>query len=335
MKRFLMVLMIMVMLPYVTTMAWTGRIGGGDFTGFEELAGAGQGGSQGSSGTGAGQDGSQGSGLTAGRRYVAVERNGRTMEIPAEDFLVHALAAQIPADFGPETLKAQAVLARTYIYREMDGAETIPEEALDMDALSGAQMEELWGGACQENYHRLQEAVSATGGLYLAYEGAPAEGFFCRAASGRTRAGGQAHPCLRQAESPGDLLADGYLSIAVFAPEDLARRVSAIPGAVSVDADRLPEELQVAERDEAGYVLQVQIGPKTYSGEEVQYALGLSSPCFYFDELQGKIRVTCKGIGHGYGFSQAGASALEKEGLGFEALLDHYFQNVEILKEGI
>ena len=106
-------------------------------------------------------------------------------------------------------------------------------------------------------------------------------------------------------------------------------------GAVSPDADRLLEEIQVAERDGAGYVVQIQIGPKTYSGEEVQYALGLSSPCFYFDELQGKIRVTCKGIGHGYGFSQAGASALEKEGLGFEALLDHYFQNVEILKEGI
>ena len=29
MKRFLTVLMIMVMIPYVTTMAWTGRIGGG------------------------------------------------------------------------------------------------------------------------------------------------------------------------------------------------------------------------------------------------------------------------------------------------------------------
>lgn len=328
MKRFLTVLMIMVMIPYVTTMAWTGRIGGRDFTGFEELAGAGSGGSQGGSletdGNGA-----------AGRRYVAVEREGRVSRVPAEEFLLHVLAAQIPADFGPETLKAQAVIARTYIYREMDGAEEIPEEALDMDALSGAQMEELWGGEYQENYSRIREAVSATSGLYLAYEGEPAEVFFCRAASGHTRPGGQAHPCLRQAESPGDLLADGYLSIAVFTPEDLARRVNAIPGAVSVDGDRFMEEIQVAERDGAGYVVQVQIGPKTYSGEEVQYALGLSSPCFYLDELQGKIRVTCKGIGHGYGFSQAGASALEKEGLGFEALLDHYFQNVEILKDGI
>lgn len=223
MKRFLTVLMIMVMIPYVTTMAWTGRIGGGDFTGFEELAGAGGEGSQG------GSLGTDGNGA-AGRRYVAVEREGKVSRIPAEDFLVHVLAAQIPADFGPETLKAQAVIARTYIYREMDGAEEIPEEALDMDALSGAQMEELWGGAYQEDYSRIREAVSATSGLYLAYEGEPAEVFFCRAASGATRPGGQEHPCLRQAESPGDLLADGYLSIAVFTPEDLARRVSAIPG---------------------------------------------------------------------------------------------------------
>ena len=153
MKRFLTVLMIMVMIPYVTTMAWTGRIGGGNFTGFEELAGAGGEGSQG------GSLGTDGNGA-AGRRYVAVEREGKVSRIPAEDFLVHVLAAQIPADFGPETLKAQAVIARTYIYREMDGAEEIPEEALDMDALSGAQMEELWGGAYQEDYSRIREAVS-------------------------------------------------------------------------------------------------------------------------------------------------------------------------------
>ena len=328
MKRFLTVLMIMVMIPYVTTMAWTGRIGGGDFTGFEELAGAGGEGSQG------GSLGTDGNGA-AGRRYVAVEREGKVSRVPAEDFLVHVLAAQIPADFGPETLKAQAVIARTYIYREMDGAEEIPEEALDMDALSGAQMEELWGGTYQEDYSRIGEAVSATSGLYLAYEGEPAEVFFCRAASGATRSGGQEHPCLRQAESPGDLLADGYLSIAVFTPEDLARRVSAIPGAVSPDADRLLEEIQVAERDGAGYVVQIQIGPKTYSGKRSSTPWACPPRAFYFDELQGKVRVTCKGIGHGYGFSQAGASALEKEGLGFEALLDHYFQNVEILKEGI
>ena len=74
MKRFLTVLMIMVMIPYVTTMAWTGRIGGGDFTGFEELAGAGGEGSQG------GSLGTDGNGA-AGRRYVAVEREGKVSRV--------------------------------------------------------------------------------------------------------------------------------------------------------------------------------------------------------------------------------------------------------------
>ena len=96
MKRFLTVLMIMVMIPYVTTMAWTGRIGGGDFTGFEELAGAGGEGSQG------GSLGTDGNGV-AGRRYVAVEREGKVSRVPAEDFLVHVLAAQIPASPKPPT----------------------------------------------------------------------------------------------------------------------------------------------------------------------------------------------------------------------------------------
>ena len=41
--------------------------------------------------------------------------------------------------------------------------------------------------------------------------------------------------------------------------------------------------------------------------------------------------MTCKGIGHGYGFSQAGANALEREGYDFRALLGYYFQNVEIV----
>lgn len=171
MKRFLTVLMIMVMIPYVTTMAWTGRIGGGDFTGFEELAGAGGEGSQG------GSLGTDGNGA-AGRRYVAVEREGKVSRVPAEDFLVHVLAAQIPADFGPETLKAQAVIARTYIYREMDGAEEIPEEALDMDALSGAEEEELWGGTYPGGLQQDREAVSATSGLYLDYERETGGGVF-------------------------------------------------------------------------------------------------------------------------------------------------------------
>lgn len=311
MKRFLMVLFVMLMIPYVTTLAWTGRLGDGNITGLLD---------------GGAEDYGE-----AGKRYVIAERNGRETLVPVEEFLISVLAAQIPAEYGPETLKAQAVLARTYIYREMDGRDQIYEEELDMDALSRSQMEKLWGsGEFADRYGRLKTAVSETAGLYLTWEGEIIQPFFCRASSGVTRSGGEEYPYLKQAESPKDALADGYLSLAVFTPQTLADRINAIPDAVPVLASQLPAEIQVAERDGAGYVKKIQIGQKTYTGEEVQYALGLSSPCFSFEEFDGKLRVVCKGIGHGYGFSQAGANELEKEGHDFTWLLNYYFQNVEI-----
>ena len=89
--------------------------------------------------------------------------------------------------------------------------------------------------------------------------------------------------------------------------------------------------IQIVERDSAGYVKHVQIGQKTYTGEEVQYALGLNSCCFSFEHLKGKIRVICKGIGHGYGFAQFGANEMEKSGSDYVGLLNHYFQNIEIV----
>ena len=303
MKRFLTVLSLMIMIPYVTTLAWTGRLGDGDITGLSEEEGP----------------------------RVIVVRNQREVPLSVEEFLIHVLAGQIPAQYGKETIKAQAVLARTYIYREMDGADSIYEEALDMDALSRSQMEKLWGSRdFAKNYEKLTEAIEETRGLFLTYEGTPIEPFFCRAGSGSTRSGGEEYPYLKEAQSPGDLKADGFLSLAVFLPRTMADKINSIPGAVFVEASSLPEEIQIVERDGAGYVKKVQIGQKTYSGEEVQYALGLPSSCYSFEEVDGKIRVTCKGIGHGYGFSQAGANALEAEGYDFKELLNYYFQNVEI-----
>ena len=314
MKRFLTVLSVMVLIPYVTTLAWTGRIGGDDSSGivreWEEQT------------------------AEERSRGVVIRQNGREFCISVEEFLVPVLAAQIPADFGPETLKAQAILARTYIYREMDGAEEIPEEALDMDALSRSQMDKLWGkNRFSEMYGNIRTAVRETEGMYAGYEGEVIEPYFCRAASGKTRAGDPEHPYLVQADSPGDLLADGFLMITVFTAKTMAERINSIPDAVPVKAGDLPDGIQIAERDSAGYVKQVQIGQKTYSGEEVQYALGLPSSCYSFENADGKIRVTCKGIGHGYGFSQAGAREYEKDGHDYRWLLDHYFQNVEILND--
>ena len=305
------------MIPYVTTLAWTGRIGDGDITGLEY-------GSEDSQNIEAGQ--------YSGDKTVIVVRDEMETAISVEEFLIHVLAAQIPADFEMETLKAQAVLARTYIYRLMDGKSQIFEEELDMDALSRTQMEKKWGSSeFAKMYGNLKAAVDATKGQTILYEGTYIEPLYCYASAGVTRSRGDAYPFLKQTESPKDLLEDGYLSMPMFSADELAARINEISGAVAVAASQLPGEIQIVERDGAGYVKQVQIGQKTYTGEEVQYALGLSSACYSFEEFDGKIRVICKGVGHGYGFAQFGANEMAKEGMGYQELLKYYFQNVEIM----
>jgi len=316
MKQFLLVFLAGMMIPYMTTLAWTGRIS--DTVPVHAEAEAME-----SDGT-----------LKSGEKRVVVIRNGRETEISVEEFLPHVLAAQIPADFEMETLKAQAVLARTYIYREIEAAgmgNFIFEEALDMDARSMEQMKKQWGDReWTEKYDRLVQAAAETASKVMIFEGSYVEPLFCYVSSGTTRTHGEDYPYLKQAVSSGDLLAENYLCIREWASGEMARLINEIPGGMDVAAEQLPGEIQIVERDSAGYVKQVLIGQKTYTGEEVQYALGLPSTCYTFEEISGKIRAVCKGVGHGYGFSQFGANELAREGKTYLELLGYYFQNVEV-----
>ncbi len=301
MRQFLMILFIMVMIPYVTTLAWTGRLEG---------------------------DRERGENVT-----IVVHEN-KDIPIDVEEYLVHVLAAQIPAEFEAETLKAQAVLARTYIYGLMENRAEIYEEELDMDALSFEQMKALWGEKdYPSRFSKLQTAIRETEGLYILYEGSIIEPLFCYASAGKTRSLGEVFPYLKQVENPGDLQAVNFRSLPIFEVREFVRKINEIPGAVTVSEKELESGsgIQIVERDSSGYVKQVQIGQKTYTGEEVQYALGLASSCYSFERLEGKIRVICKGVGHGYGFAQFGANEMAKEGKSYEELLNYYFQNIEIV----
>ena len=318
MKRFFMLLFAMVMIPYVTTLAWTGRI-----------------------------------------------RTDVGESIPTEEFLVGMVTAEIPAEYGIETMKAQAVLARTYVYRIVDpgiGGENtddpgsadpgtdsgagaagwgkrsrtldrdLMEEELDIDCLSVREMEKKWGNEhFEEYYEKVRRAVRETEGLVAEYDGELIEPFYCLASAGKTRELA-AYPYLSSVVSPGDLETEGFLYVRTFTESEFADRIGRIGGPQPA-ADGIAEKIQIIERDSAGYVKRAQIGNMDYTGDEVRDSLGLSSSCFYFSSADGKIRVSSKGIGSGYGFSQAGADAMEREqGSAFQELLKYNFQGIEIVK---
>lgn len=104
-----------------------------------------------------------------------------------------------------------------------------------------------------------------------------------------------------------------YLNIIYMEKQEMAQKLQGLLGdAATVDAEGLPDSLTIEARDSAGYVTRVRCGSVVLNGEAVRDALGLSSSCFYFSQSDGKIRITCKGEGHGLGLSQYGANELAK-----------------------
>ena len=258
-------------------------------------------------------------------RQIVLE-SGRSVDL--ETFVLYMTAAQISPSYGPETRKCQAVIARTYLFREL-GEETSKAAAeLEAAYLDEEEMQKLWGKDYSENYKKLEEAVQATEGQTLCRDGEWVAAVFHGISAGRTRSGGEAFPYLEARDCPEDRLADGYLQTVEYTFREAARRLEEKSG-VKVETDFL-SDVQIVKRDAGGYVEEVQIGASVFDGDAVAEWLELPSPCFSWEEYQGKLRITCRGRGHGYGLSQWSASQKEEAGCTYKEILQFFFSGAEI-----
>ena len=268
----------------------------------------------------------------SGRKIYLDREEGGYVDL--EDYLPGVIARQIPADYEPEVLKAQAILARTYIRKQMGDGKEIAESALDLDFLEEEQLKALWGtDRFVEYYKKMESAAEDTAGMVIAWNGELIDPLFCRASAGKTRSGDSYHPYLASADSARDVEADGYLQVVTWSKEEFARLLSALPEGEAITADMFPGCVQVVSRDGAGYVEEIQIGSVLHSGDRVQYALGLQSPDFSIEEYQGGVRAVSSGIGHGYGLSQYGGNVKAKEGWTAQDILEYYYKNIVLISE--
>lgn len=296
----------LLLFPYLFTLAWTGRAG--EMIQMESSA--------------------------AEKRMVILDRGGEGYPVSAEDYIIGMAAMQIPADYEKETVKAQMIIARTYLYSLMGEENSIPESAIDADIMTEGEMRKAWG---KENfldyYQKFADAARETKGTIITFDGAPIEPLFHKISAGKTRTGDSLHPYLVSVDCGNDVEAEGYLTAVSFTPEEFCRRLNEMDDSLQLVPDEAFQSLQIVERDKAGYVIQAKAGEKLYSGEKIQYALGLKSAAFSFEKMEGSIRCLVKGEGHGYGFDQWGANEKAREGYMAEDLLNYYYKNIDLIFE--
>ena len=103
-----------------------------------------------------------------------------------EEYVAGVVAAEMPAAFPEEALKAQAVAARTYQVRQMQAAGS---RAVLYDVgqayLSEAEQKEKWGEGYALYAGKIHSAVRATAGEIMTYDGEPILAAFHAQSGGR------------------------------------------------------------------------------------------------------------------------------------------------------
>lgn len=285
------------------------------------------------------------------RLYLHSEN--RVISIPLEEYLAGVVAAEMPASFAKEALKAQAVAARTYILRRIPpfrGEQSKPalHEGADICDLpehgqawiSQSAMLERWGKAgFQSNYDKIKAAVSSTEGLVLTYRGEIINPLYHASCGGlgtesAKTAWGRDIPYLTEVTCPENKADPRNKRQYEFTVKELDRLLGTDLEAFPVIKLTGPgSPIAILERSGAGSVKSVRLGDKQLSGALIRSKLQLASTRFTMKAAKdGNILIETTGYGHGVGLCQRGADALAEKGEKYQDILGHYYPGTELAK---
>lgn len=272
-------------------------------------------------------------------------REGIVMELGLEDYLMGVVAAEMPASFHLEALKAQAVAARTYTLRRFFRSADIkcaqhPEAHLCTDfahcqAWIGEERAlEKWGGETgEENWARIREAVNLTAGLVLKHEGKLIDAVY------HSTCGGHTVPAAQVWSGSALYLVGGSCYYCRHSPWYKTKEVISYQafqeifsetGVLAVMTATGKPGIKILERFSDGRIEKVRVGETVFPSSQFRQKLGLPSTWFEYSLAGRNIYFYLRGHGHGVGLCQYGADGMAQEGRTFREILKHYYFEVEI-----
>ena len=275
-----------------------------------------------------------------GRVVRLLEESGAVSELSMDEYLWRVVAAEMPASFEPEALKAQACAARTYTVRQQEMGQTKHEQAdICVDShccqayITPEEAALRWGLNTPEYTEKIRQAVSATDGLGIIYGDTPIQALFFSSAPGRTtdavEVWGNAVDYLKSVESPeGEEVPNYRTQVTLTAQQVIDRVMASYPKA---DLSGGPEGwFTDLRRGESGAVSSVKVGGVTLTGSQVRTLFELRSPAFTVGWNGETFTFEVTGYGHGVGMSQYGANAMARKGETFRAILEWYYSGAEV-----
>ena len=257
--------------------------------------------------------------------------DGTVSSMKMSDYLTGVLLAEMPTEFEPEALKAQAVVSATYALRR----EEVQDKhggavCLHSGCCQGYRDPEEFvrNGGSQADVEKIRNAVEAVTGQVLTYDGDLIEATFFSCTGGSTEAavevwGGEV-PYLQAMPSPGEEIAAHYKDEQIFSREELEEKLE-----ISLGEDPAGwfDQMRFTE---GGGVRSAEVGGEEFTGVELRKKLGLRSTDFSVTPMDDQVCLTTHGFGHRVGMSQYGAQAMALAGNNYVQILTHYYQGAEV-----
>lgn len=265
---------------------------------------------------------------------------GKVEEMTMADYLWRVVAAEMPASFEPEALKAQTVAARTYTLSKLARtSEKHPDADVCTDItccqayITPEEAAVNWGDNARAYTDKIAAAVADTDGLAALWQGQPIQALFFSSAAGKTvdavEVWGNSVPYLTSVDSPeGKEVPNYHTTVTVPVEEFRAKLLEQYP-----DADLSGEPsgwfTNLTNRSGGG-VESVDVGGVTVAGTALRTLFGLRSASFTVTADAANVNFSVTGYGHGVGMSQYGANAMAKAGSSFEEILTWYYTGTQV-----
>ena len=250
--------------------------------------------------------------------------NGNNIEL--EEYVIGVVAAEMPASFNVEALKAQAVLARTYALKSMQDGKKLESNNNTQNYKTNNELKNMWGISYETYYNKIKNAVYETKGLYVTYNNKIIDAVYHSTSNGYTEEAknvwGNDIPYLKSIESIYDSTNKSFLKSTYYSFQEISDKLG-----LEINSET---SFNIVSRTSSGRVLEVIIKDKSFSGVDFRNILGLRSTDFSIELEEDGVNIITRGYGHGVGMSQYGANGMANNGSNYKDIIYHYYSGVSI-----
>ena len=248
-----------------------------------------------------------------------------------EDYLVGVVAAEMPASFHEEALKAQAVAARSYALYKINNSNKEYDLVTDVTNQSYITQEEMknkWNNDFDKYFGKISKAVNDTKNEVMYYDNEVIEAFYFSMSNGYTEEASlvfkETEPYLTSVESSWDNESlNGFTKEVIFTKDEFCKMLNLSCENLTVND---------IERSSSNRVNKIIINNMEFIGTDLRKKLDLRSTDFNITISSDNVVITTYGYGHGVGMSQYGANGMAKEGYNYKDILKHYYTGINISK---